>query len=355
MLLERSLRGTPSSSRFTSFAYATTPPSTTSLEPGTDVSRAATRPPVHDSAVASVKPALAAELEHVLLDRHARRGAKSHRSSGGRSAASSASARSSAPGLDDEVDVDLEVARADRRPRRRRRRRPRRRARARPRTRSTPKKRRTRRLGGCVRARSARSASVSSAFGHSRCSSDGGPGRTTTTTAAVSRIEARRGPCEPERARAVGHRRLLRDAGCEVRVVAAQPLARRARDTPSIRASSSGSTCSPTPSSARDELDRAVVVRRPEPARESTASPSSNAARSAASSSAGSSPTIAIRAGSRPSRSASRARNGPLRSVRSPRTSSLPVTTMTARGRLNRRRVPSSPERRRAGCDVRAA
>ena len=33
-------------------------------------------------------------------------------------------------------------------------------------------------------------------------------------------------------------------------------------------------------------------------------------------------------------RSASRARNGPLRSVRSPRTSSLPVTTMNARGRF---------------------
>ena len=43
--------GTPSSAILTSFAYATIPPRKTSLEPGTDVSRAATSPPVHDSAV----------------------------------------------------------------------------------------------------------------------------------------------------------------------------------------------------------------------------------------------------------------------------------------------------------------
>src|SRR5215207_6946765 len=40
-----------------------------------------------------------------------------------------------------------------------------------------------------------------------------------------------------------------------------------------------------------------------------------------------------IRAGSSPSASSERARKGPFRSVRSPRTSSLPVTTITARGR----------------------
>jgi hypothetical protein len=44
----------------------------------------------------------------------------------------------------------------------------------------TPKKRSSRRPGGLVRASSARKASVSSAFGHSRCSSNGGPGRITT-------------------------------------------------------------------------------------------------------------------------------------------------------------------------------
>ena len=48
--------GTPSSFTFTTSAYETTAPVKTSLEPATDVSRAATMPPVHDSAVASVKP-----------------------------------------------------------------------------------------------------------------------------------------------------------------------------------------------------------------------------------------------------------------------------------------------------------
>ncbi len=42
---------------------------TTSLAPGTEVRRAATSPPVHDSAVASVRPCARALLEHELLDR----------------------------------------------------------------------------------------------------------------------------------------------------------------------------------------------------------------------------------------------------------------------------------------------
>ena len=41
---------------FTSFAYATIAPRKTSLEPGTSVSRLATCPPVHDSAVTSESP-----------------------------------------------------------------------------------------------------------------------------------------------------------------------------------------------------------------------------------------------------------------------------------------------------------
>ena len=63
----------------------------------------------------------------------------------------------------------------------------------------------------------------------------------------------------------------------------------------------------------------------------------SSPASRAPSSSSGESPTIRTRAGSSPSFSASRAIDGQLRSVRSPRTSSLPVTTTTARGRLTRR------------------
>ena len=72
-----------------------------------------------------------------------------------------------------------------------------------------------------------------------------------------------------------------------------------------------------------DELDRPVVVRRPEPAGDE-AQVGPRPSESAASSSSGRSPTIVILAGSRPSNSACAARNGPFRSVRSPRTSSLP-------------------------------
>ncbi len=48
--------GTPSSRCFTSSEYATIPPTKTSLDPGTDVSREPIIPPVIDSAVASVNP-----------------------------------------------------------------------------------------------------------------------------------------------------------------------------------------------------------------------------------------------------------------------------------------------------------
>ena len=91
----------------------------------------------------------------------------------------------------------------------------------------------------------------------------------------------------------------------------------------------------------------------PSPPEHATRSAEASASRSAASSSPGSSPTISIRAGSSPRASRERARKGPFRSGRSPRTSSLPVTTITARGRpapgLNwrRRRRSSSPSRRR--------
>src|SRR5436190_2513863 len=47
---------TPSSRVLISSEYAITPPTKASLEPGTDVSIAPTRPPVQDSAVASLKP-----------------------------------------------------------------------------------------------------------------------------------------------------------------------------------------------------------------------------------------------------------------------------------------------------------
>ena len=86
------------------------------------------------------------------------------------------------------------------------------------------------------------------------------------------------------------------------------------------------------------ETERGAAIVLPGPP-EMQQSSASSPSRSAASSSAGSSPTIEIRAGSRPSRSSSAARNGPFRSRRSPRTSSLPVTTTNPRGRLKRPRA----------------
>ena len=89
--------GTPSSAAFTSFAYETIAAEKTSLEPGTEVSRAATSPPVHDSAVASVSPRSRHSFEHELLDRRLVR-VKRYWSSDSTNRRSSSSARASAPG-----------------------------------------------------------------------------------------------------------------------------------------------------------------------------------------------------------------------------------------------------------------
>ena len=103
-----------------------------------------------------------------------------------------------------------------------------------------------------------------------------------------------------------------------------------------------------------DDLDGAVVVRRARARPSTRRDPPTRAPRAA--------PPRARRDRRRRSRSAparARARaasargTGPFRSVRSPRTSSLPVTTITARGRpapevnWRRRRRSSSPSRRR--------
>src|SRR4051812_45318847 len=88
--------GTPSSELFTSSAYATMPPTKLALEPVTSVRRAATMPPVQDSAVASRRPfAPASESTSSATPRSSR--AKSHLSRRSVSAASRTFARSSAP------------------------------------------------------------------------------------------------------------------------------------------------------------------------------------------------------------------------------------------------------------------
>ena len=143
-------------------------------------------------------------------------------------------------------------------------------------------------------------------------------------------------PARPERDRALRKRRLLADAGREVARTAGRAARRSRARSPRSRCSSASSTTSGRAGDARDELDRAVVVRRPEPAGDEAEIGLEAAREARARDPRRRSPTITIRAGSRPSRTASAARNGPLRSWRSPRTSSVPVTTMAARGRLKR-------------------
>ena len=120
-----------------------------------------------------------------------------------------------------------------------------------------------------------------------------------------------------------------------------------ARERASISRSSSGVDDEVEPGRGGEQLDGAVVVRRPEAARDDAEVGLQPLAERGCEL-AGVSPTIEIRAGSRPSERSSRARNGPFRSVRSPRTSSLPVTTIAARGPLGARACVSAGEAGRA-------
>ena len=117
-----------------------------------------------------------------------------------------------------------------------------------------------------MRASSARNSSVSSAFGQSRFSSDGGPGQDDDDAAVGGREqESRRGSRQAERARSLRQRRLLRHPRREVGVRALEPLRRPARDGFDLplealvdaEADAGG---------ARDHLDGAVVVGRAETA-----------------------------------------------------------------------------------------
>ena len=87
---------------------------------------------------------------------------------------------------------------------------------------------------------------------------------------------------------------------------------------------------------ARHELDGAVVVRRAEPAGDEAQVRLEALGECALRDPRPGRRRSRCATGSRPSRTASAARNGPLRSCRSPRTSSEPVTTIAARGRVKR-------------------
>ena len=248
------------------------------------------------------------EVEHELLDRRARRARTGTRSSGsaerllerrrraprrparraGRRGSRSRARRSSPP----------------RRPRRRRR--PR--APSRPPTRSRRRTAARAAPGRAARASTRRTGSVSSARGHSRCSSAGGPGSTTTDAAPGVEHEPRR---RARRARArcapSGSVACFAHAGLEVRVRPLQALGDPPRDRADLRVAA--------PRRAT-QLATRHVARRSSTVRSSCVGPSppettaqvglERPRRSAASSSSGSSPTIEIRAGSSPSESSSR-------------------------------------------------
>src|SRR5439155_10270805 len=79
--------------------------------------------------------------------------------------------------------------------------------------------------------------------------------------------EARRSACEAERDRSFRQRRLLRHAGLEIRVRSPHPL-REATGDPADLALELLVDPKRKPRGAREQLDRAVVVRRPEAARD---------------------------------------------------------------------------------------
>ena len=328
----------------TSSAYATTPPTKTSLEPGTDVSRAATRPPVHDSAVASVQPAGAAELEHVLLDRPlvAREQVLLDRLA---SAALELVGPRLGARLDEQVDVDLEVARADRR------------LDAVAVAARLGERPRHRRLARAVEPEHA------------------APGRPHPREHALHRLGRERVRPQPlqlaRRARAARPRRSRRCRGRRPGAVPARPI----ENAPSGSVACFVTPCCevrvrpphPLGEAARDRLDLALERSRRRRARGRRPRASSSIVRSSC---VGPSPPETS------SRSASRALGerlrqlldsvaddrdprrlepephelarrgtGPFRSLRSPRTSSLPVTTIAARGAAVKptRRVPKTP------------
>ena len=92
-----------------------------------------------------------------------------------------------------------------------------------------------------------------------------GPGSTTTTQRARVEHDAGSRARDAERDRTLGQRRLLAHARGEIRVRASHPLGEAARDPLDLGLERLVDS-QPDAGDARDELDRPVVVRRPEPA-----------------------------------------------------------------------------------------
>ena len=163
--------------------------------------------------------------------------------------------------------MDLEVARADRH------RDPVALARRPPRATGRPRTPRRRRAAGRAarapaRARAARAAAaVSSTRGHSSCSSRGGPGSATATHVPVSRTTAGAVPTSPTHSAPAGSAACLRTPCREVRVRTVQPLGDAARERLDLGRELLVDRERPA-GGLREQLDRAVVVRRAEAARD---------------------------------------------------------------------------------------
>ena len=99
------------------------------------------------------------------------------------------------------------------------------------------------------------------------CSSPGGPGRTTTTQVPVSSTTPGAVPAMPSEMPPSGRVACFRTPARKVRVRAAHPLGEAPRDQLDLSLERRVHTQG-TPRDTRDELDRPVVVRRPEAARD---------------------------------------------------------------------------------------
>ena len=109
--------------------------------------------------------------------------------------------------------------------------------------------------------------SDSIARGQSRCSSPGGPGSTTTTQLPASSTTPGAVPAMPSETAPSGSVACFRTPGAKSAYGRRMRSANR-REICSISASSASSTCSATACDARHELDRPVVVGRPEATRD---------------------------------------------------------------------------------------
>ena len=235
--------------------------------PATAVSRAATSPPVHDSAVASVSRR-SRQRPSTISSTERSSSANRYRSSSVAQPAGELVGALLRTRLGEQVDVDLEVACADRRldsvavaarlgegPRDRRL------AHAEEAQDTTlPAARHARALAGPARSR-ARGATAAAA----RRAGRAGRRRARRPTRGRARAPSRRARA---RLRPPGSVACFVHARCKVGVRPAQALRERARDLPRSAARGRRSTTQRHAGGLGDELDRAVVVGRAEPARD---------------------------------------------------------------------------------------